>query len=356
VRRAGAIAAFGAALAACGGAFGAVSLAVPGLGMLLVGLLAPAWVLLAAAGARIERRDAPRAVLEDAPWSAALAVRRGPLALPGVEVEDQLLGDPVVPEPWVALRERATFPRRGRVTLPSARLVARDPLRLATRVASQTGPGELLVLPRLDPVSLPPDVAGAAGDGATGARGAREPAFEIEGVGPYRPSTPMSRIHWAALARHDQLMERRFHSDVDASALVVLDGRPAGGDFDAAVRASASLARALAMLHGVGVLLPGEEYPFEVAADLHAWAELHERLALVQPDGRTPALHPHVPARAIFWVSAAPGAEAPHALLARSSLLPCFLVVPQAAPGTDGFAVAGLHAARLAPGGRRRAA
>lgn len=356
MRRAAAIAAFGAALAACGGAFGAVSLTIPGVAMLLAGLAAPAWVRLAAAGAGIERRPGARTVLEDAPWTASLAVRRAALPLPGMEVENSLLGGPVVPHPWVAMHEHTSFPRRGRVTLPSARLVAHDPLRLAARVAAETGPLELLVLPRLDPVRLPPELAGAAGDGAAGVRGAREPAFELEGVGPYRPSTPMSRIHWAALARHDELMERRFHADVDASALVVLDGRERGEDFDAAVRATASLARHLAALRGVGVLLPGEQHAFEVGADLHAWSELHERLALVQPDARPPALHPHVPARAIFWVTAAPGADAPSALAARAGLLPCFLVAPDTGIGGATFAVSGLRARRVAPRDGRRAA
>jgi uncharacterized protein (DUF58 family) len=214
----------------------------------------------------------------------------------------------------------------------------------------------VLVLPRVHPVELPPDVAAEAGEESAGARAVREPAFDLEGIGPYQPSTPMSRIHWAGLARHDILLERRFMPESDGVPLVVLDGRAdAEASFDEAVRATASLVRHLASRRGVAVLLPGAEHPVEVGSDLRAWPALHVDLALVEPDGRAPAVHPHTPARAVFWVTADAGAAAPTVLAARSAATPCFLVGPGHRPGAPAFAVGSCRGWRLA-GGERRAA
>ena len=73
-------------------------------------------------------------------------------------------------------------------------------------------------------------------------------AVDLDGLRPYRPGTPASRIHWPAVARGAGLIERRLQADGDARPLVVLDARTpasagrAGVDLlDAAVRAAASL-------------------------------------------------------------------------------------------------------------------
>ena len=53
-------------------------------------------------------------------------------------------------------------------------------------------------------------------------------AVDIDGLRPYRPGTPASRIHWAALARGAGLLERRLRADGDTRPLVVLDARSPG--------------------------------------------------------------------------------------------------------------------------------
>ena len=93
-------------------------------------------------------------------------------------------------------------------------------------------PGELLVLPRVEPVI-------AAGTGAGGARAsalagletgtassqidARAIELEVDGLRAYRDGSPASRIHWAAVARTGELFERNLVAGADAAPLVVLD-------------------------------------------------------------------------------------------------------------------------------------
>ena len=131
-------------------------------------------------------------------------------------------------------------------------LVVRDMLELASTSKPGTGDvQELLVLPRIEPVHWTARDRGRRSEGSD-ARPVDEPlaAVDIDGLRPYRPGTPASRIHWAALARGAGLLERRLRADGDTRPLVVLDARSAGPPehLDAAVRAAASLTLELA--HG----------------------------------------------------------------------------------------------------------
>jgi len=85
-------------------------------------------------------------------------------------------------------------------------------------------------------------------------------------------------------------MERRFVADPRARPLVVMDAsNPVGErELDAAVRAAASLAFHLARGGGCGVLLPGDRRPTLLRPDLRSFAELHARLALLEPSAALP--------------------------------------------------------------------
>jgi len=129
-------------------------------------------------------------------------------------------------------------------------------------------------------------------------RGLRGAATQLDGLRPYRVGAPASRIHWPALARGAGLIERRLRADGDARPLIVLDARlPGAGPgtqlLDAAVRAAASLTLALARSGGCGLLLPGEQRPTPIDAELTAWPAAYARLAVVDGAGaRAPALGP----------------------------------------------------------------
>jgi uncharacterized protein (DUF58 family) len=324
------MAAAGGALILAALAFGAAPLFVPGLASLLLAAVTPAWLLLAARSAHLERRLVSDRVVEDEPIEATVVVRRGVLGLPGGEVRDSLVQGPVPlegtevsPLPGhrrLELRVVTRHPRRGRHRFDPPSLSLTDPLGLV-RVLRQGGgaPSDVLVLPRVEPViwKRPEHRRTLSGEAS---RLHQEPigAGEIDGIRRYMPGTPASRIHWPALARGAGLMERRLVAEPEAQPLIVLDPRTDGSldgerRLDAAVRATASLILSLARSGGCSILLPGESMPLAVERDLAAWPGIHTRLALVDREAnprRSPRLR-HEPGRgAVLYVAAGvPGAS-----------------------------------------------
>jgi uncharacterized protein (DUF58 family) len=101
-------------------------------------------------------------------------------------------------------------------------------------------------------------------------------------------------------------MERRFVADPRARPLIVVDSyRPVGErELDSAMRAAASLAYHLARHGGCGVLLPGDRRPLMLRADLRSFAEVHARLALLEPASASPAISRRPGAGPVVWVTA----------------------------------------------------
>jgi uncharacterized protein (DUF58 family) len=114
------------------------------------------------------------------------------------------------------------------------------------------------------------------------------------------------RIHWPTLARTGELMERRFVADPRARPLIVVDSHDPVGDLelDSAMRAAASLAYHLARNGGCGVLLPGDRRPLMLRADLRSFAEVHARLALLEPASASPVISRRPAAGPVVWVTA----------------------------------------------------
>jgi uncharacterized protein (DUF58 family) len=322
-----AVALFGLALCLTGATFDTGSLYVPGLGLMAVAAAATAWVALAASGAAIDRRVGPHTVTEEEPYPLRIEVRCGALPAPGGELVEPLLGWPVpMGGRWSRrVRINVRFSRRGRKALEPARLVLRDPLRMFSRELVGRSGDEVLVLPRVEPVSAPG--GGGAGAGARGGAGI-DPGvlgrrldsslaeLEIDGLRPYREGTSASRIHWPTVARRGEMLERRLVAELDSAPLIVLD--PAGADseeaLDMAVRAAASLCVYLGKHGGCAILLPRERRPIEIGHDLSGWASVHGRLALVEegPGPGASALGPR--GGAVIWVTGAGSAGAPRAL------------------------------------------
>ncbi|HWK17841.1 MAG TPA: DUF58 domain-containing protein [Solirubrobacteraceae bacterium] len=340
MRRALGIGVAGVALTLIAFLFDTSPLFVLGAGLALLGIATPVWIVLTAQGTRIERRLDDRRVIEDEPIEASIEVRTGRLRLPVAEVLEPLAAAPI-PLPRRArsttIRVVVRFDRRGRRRLDPPSLIVHDPLDIARVVrAGAELPRELIVLPRTTPVNW---ADGARGDRRSPAAAFARPealaAVDLDGLRPYRPGTPASRIHWQALARGAGLLERRLRVEGDTSPLVVLD---AGGDVgsdavDAAVRAAASLALELARAGGCALLLPGERRPTPIEADLAAWPAAHVRLALVV--GATGSAAPLLGGQArlgpVFYVAALSLERLPPAVLgiARG---PRVLVVPAPPP------------------------
>jgi uncharacterized protein (DUF58 family) len=346
-RRAGAVGLAGCLLGLVSLIFDASPLFVPAVALVALGILTPAWVWLTARGAVAHRRLNAERVIEDEPLEATIEVRRGPLGLPGAEVIDPFTGTrfelagalaAIRGDREATVRVVARFGRRGLHQLPAPSLTVRDPLELAVaHTGSSAGAQQLLVLPRTEPVRwlrtgharrlrLP--------DGSAASEALA--AVELDGLRPYRPGTPASRIHWPAVARGAGLIERRLQADGDTRPLIVLDVRtPAPADHelvDAAVRAAASLVLELARGGGCGLLLPGEQRATSVDRELITWPAAYARLAVVQggPDARAPVFGPRAGrAGPMIYVAATP-VERLAVLLNQPGGSATVLVVPDA--------------------------
>ena len=363
----------GVALCLAGGTFDTASLYVPGVGLIVLAVGSVVWVELAAKGATVVRVPGPHRVVEEEHYPLRVEVRSGLLPPPGGELLEPLLGWPVpVAGRWSRrLRINVRFSRRGRRVLEPELLVIRDPLRLYSRELQGQGGEEVLVLPRVEPVTAPG--SGGAGAGAQAGLGAQPSIsgrrldasaaeLEIDGLRAYREGAPASRIHWPSVARTGEMLERRLVAELDSSPLIVMDpSAPASEEaLDKAVRAAASLCLWLARQDGCAVLLPGDRRPIDISHDLGAWPAVHARLALVQ-EGAAPAggvLGPR--GGAVIWVTGADLRITPRAL----ERLPAgsrYVVAPGALPGVRAaFEVAGctgclVERARRATGTRSAA-
>ena len=178
-------------------------------------------------------------VVEDEPLEATIEVRRGAWGLPGGRAASTR-------SPARRCRLRGRCRRSAAAAIASVRVVAA--LRRAAGVRRSTPPSLIVH----DPLDLaravrrgagpPQRAAGAAAHRARAVAARRElsapepptpdtrrpsrwRATEVDGLRPYRPGTPASRIHWPALARGAGLLERRLQADGDTRPLVVLDAR-----------------------------------------------------------------------------------------------------------------------------------
>ena len=335
----------GVLLCLAGATFDSPSLYVPGVGLVAIALVATAWVLLAASGAAIERRPGPHTVTEEEPYPLRVEMRSGVLPPPGGELREPLLGWPVpIAGRWSRkVRINVRFSRRGRRVLEPGRLLIRDPLRVFSREIAGEGRDEVLVLPRIEPVTAPGGGGAGAGDhggqgidpGVMGRRLDSSVAeLEIDGLRPYREGAPASRIHWLSVARRGEMLERRLVAELDSAPLIVVDPSAPSAEegLDKAVRAAASLCVYLATQGGCAVLLPGERRPIEIGHDMGAWPAVHVRLALVESGSPPPASRLGPRGGAVIWVTGADLISAPRAL----ERLPAgarIVVSPAALPG-----------------------
>jgi uncharacterized protein (DUF58 family) len=302
-RRAVAVAVGGVVLILVSFVFDAAPLFVPGIAFAALGALAPAWVWVSARGASAQRILEAERVVEEEPLAAKIEVRRGRLGLPGAEVYDPFTASklevagplsPLQGDRCASVRVVTHFARRGLQTLEPPSLFVRDPLELAhVQATSAAASQRLLVLPRTEPVRwLVADRGRRFKLPEGGASSEALAAVDVDGLRPYRPGTPASRIHWPAVARGAGLIERRLQADGDTRPLVVVDARGSDSSIellDAAVRAAASLALEFARSGGCGLLLPGEQRATTLDRELLTWPAAYARLAMVQGGPRAPA-------------------------------------------------------------------
>ena len=162
--------------------------------------------------------------------------------------------------------------------------------------------------------------------------------FEVDGLRPHREGSPASRIHWPAVARTGEMLERHLVAGGEPRPLVVLD--PRGGSLpnarERAMRAAASLCAELARSGGCDLLLPGQRRPLSIDDALRAWPEAHVRIA-VSNQGAAPTISPGTSGGAVIWVTA--GAPPPPSLRRRRP--GSYLVAPTGSRRTAAFRVSG---------------
>jgi uncharacterized protein (DUF58 family) len=358
MRPAGVTALLGLALLLTAAAFDAEPLYVPGAAFVVLAALSVAWVVIGSRGLHITRTVSSRRVLEEQRVHIHIHVRAGSVVLPAGIVED-----PMLPAPAALAAGRrvahvhidARFARRGRKHLAAPRVIVRDPFGLAMRAVEADDEFDVLVLPRVEPVVTAAGQGDGTGTAARRGRPSVAAEVDLDGLRPYRPGTPASRMYWPALARGGELVERRLRADSDARPLVVLDPRAGTEDeVDAAVRATASLCVHLARQGGCALLLPGDRRPAVLEQTLASWEHAHARLAVVGT-AAGPSLAGLATRRGpVFFVAASPTARPPRAL-AHAPAAGRVLVVPGAVPGRRAlFSVAGCTAYELS--GQRAAA
>jgi uncharacterized protein (DUF58 family) len=277
--RAGTLALGAVALAAIAGALASLALFAVAVGLLLVIVAAEVSVALAARRVVVTRSVLQGEVTEDQPVVVGFQVRRrGRLPLP-VHLEVQVDLDS-----WVPLGESGDLVgllvgRRGAWQLGPSRLRLADGWGIVQRLLLVGQPQPLLVLPTLDPHAPLPRWPQAAADGPDS-----DP--DLDGLEPYVPGTPPSRIYWPALARGGGLQQRRLVASANgARPLVVVDTAHTSDPraVDWAARTAAGAIVRLAGGGGCRVLLPGDQVATTVTGLTSAWRGVRRRLAVLEP-------------------------------------------------------------------------
>ena len=254
------------------------------------------------------RIEGEREVTEGVRFKARSSSSQARFGLYGAELLDPLCGAPVLVSvsPWgdsgraARVEIVASFARRGRKTLDPPALRIADPLGLAPVIKRGRETGSMCSCSRA-PSRWSGRARAPAGNRHLHAHGLLADAYaasEIDGLRPYRPGTPASRIHWAALARGAGLLERRMRAEQESRPLIVLDSRCTEENLerlDMAVRAAASLVLDLARRGGCGLLTADGGRALEIDSRLAGWPVARTRLALIGPSrrgsgaGRAPA-------------------------------------------------------------------
>ena len=345
--RAPATAALGIIFVLVGVGFGLTAALVCGIALLGLAVVAFGWVELATLRGRLERLPGPARLEESEPYPLRIRLRRTILPPPGGELTDPLLDRSVPVGPrWSKRLDRAVWLQSpGRVQLDPTRLVVRDPLGLWQRRLDSPASLDLVVLPRIDPVrwvgpgAEPRGQSPGSGHASDAVSRRGGPAqFEVDGLRPYRDGSPASRIHWPAVARTGEMIERRLVAGGEPRPLVVFDPRGAEDPArrERAMRATASLCVELGRSGGCDLLLPGERRPLTIDPALRSWPEAHVRIAVSDPNAGPPLL-PALRGSTVLWVTAGRGLPATLRQLRAGS----FLITPTGSRRAAAFRVSG---------------
>ena len=276
-------------------AIGSTAVAVLGIGLAAVAVAARAWALAASRLLAVERLPASVPPVEGGQLRLGIAVRGparlcsrlelretvGPLGEVSVAVERGGRAELVVDD----------IPR-GRYRLGPGRLLARDPLGVATVERDVPAGVTVLVRPRVPEVAALFTESGARGEGGRRAYMRRPSGLEPHGVREYVEGEPLRAVHWPSSARLGELMVRELEDAPRDSVAIVLDvdARGVAGDagrssLDDAVRAAAGVTRAHAGRSRRALLVVAAPQPgiHRVQSLGRDWDAALDALAAVEP-------------------------------------------------------------------------
>lgn len=179
--------------------------------------------------------------------------------------------------------------RRGRFAVGPLTLRREDPFGLAQYEHRMTGVGDLIVYPRIHPLTPMPAVPAQDLQSMLIRSAASLDGEEFFALRPYQVGDDIRRAHWPSLARTDELMIRQFEPPREERVTVVLD---VGGKTNTLLSLEFTTSVAASILtasHRAGsvirlVTTDGGDSGFDRSAE--HWERTLEQLAIVTPAAR----------------------------------------------------------------------
>lgn len=305
----------GAALTAAGLAVAQRDLLRLGILLLVIPLLSAVLLRFAPSSVRVRRQVQPEQL---APGSTATV--RVQLLNPSRTWTRVLLASDEVPDMFghaprfavdrlapgtdVTVTYRLTCAARGSYAIGPLHYRVGDALGMAERRWSDLGTDQLIVLPRVHPLTDSTGAGSAQGQLDSGEAHLATSVDVDVSTREYRPGDDLRRVHWRATARHGDLMVRREEQSQERLATVLVDARHVGhtapghaGDTAADAGTASSLEWAISAAASICEHLAGQGFAVRLVTDGvdHGWVAADDRsgqqrqlvrLALLQP---TPA-------------------------------------------------------------------
>jgi uncharacterized protein (DUF58 family) len=281
-------------------AFGSKPLYPVATGLLLVVLVAWAWVRLADRPFVVQRGSGDQEHVEGDDVPVVVELRATGRVMPAAVTLNERVGRlgeqrHLLRRSGRRLSVRYILERvpRGRYAFEDVRAELADPFALERAIVLLPAPGALLVYPRLVRLGSLFSESGSASHDGRRLLLRRHTGFELHSVREYEQGESLRRVHWPSTARRGQLMVRELEDSPRDEVAVVLDADARGvvGDsFEVQVRAAGSLVDAYVRRGRRAVLVVNSErrevqHVHSAAAD---WRRALELLAAVEPTGGLP--------------------------------------------------------------------
>ncbi|HEY6532817.1 MAG TPA: DUF58 domain-containing protein [Acidimicrobiales bacterium] len=312
-----------------GRVFGTIEGYIAGAALAVLLVASVLWLVLTRIDVSVHRVLHPPKVHAGSSSRVDLTVsNRGRRSSPVLSVRDQVSGTrgasllvgPLRAGAEVRAAYRFSTARRGIVTVGPLQVELTDPFGMARLRLPAAGVSELVVYPEIEPlVALPlssgnDPLAGAEHPNSLGRNGEDFYALRAYVVG-----DDLRRVHWAATARHDELMVRQDELPWQGRTTVILDDRRAvhsAATFERAVSAAASIVLAGARRRDLVRLVTTSGTDSGFGAGRHHVEGLLEALACIEP-------------------SRVPGMDAPVELLGHSGVSGALILLTGDTPSAE---------------------